>query len=294
MTRSRPIHFAQRFRRAFSMVELMVAIVIIAILAAITLSVGSAVLESADKRKTQDMLSLLDAAMVEYQNHTGRPLTSGQGDGAGSLPYSDMPLDGVSSYDLPVRGVYTQTQPDGIGFLEDFSAVPDDFASWETAVSNRAGRRMMTTLLNELKRVASSKAIVAKIGDSFWEYRDPDNPDPDDAYVVDAWGRPVLVVFGGRDWYTGAAESSGLNDAEIEGTTNTPLKDEDGTIRTYEERAFGPARGQRTYFMSAGPDQRYGWLEYTHGADGAFAPAQDAVTYRRTEDNMYSYEVRQW
>ena len=275
------------------MVELMVAIVIIAILAAITLSIGSAVLESADKRKTQDMLSLLDAAMIEYQQHTGRPLTSGQGDGSGSLPYHDRPLDGVSSYDLPVRGVYTQTQPDGIGFLEDFSVGPDDFSSWESAVSNRAGRRMMVALLNELKSVASSKAIVSKIGDSFWAYRDPDNPTPEDAYVIDAWGRPVAVVFAGRDWYTGAGDPS-LNDAEIDGTTDTSLKDEDGSIRTFEERAFGPARGQRTYFMSAGPDQRYGWLDYTHGSDGAFMPAQDEPQYRRTEDNMYSYEVRQW
>ncbi|MDP7030266.1 MAG: prepilin-type N-terminal cleavage/methylation domain-containing protein [Phycisphaerales bacterium] len=287
-------HAATLARRAFSMVELMVAIVIIAILAAITLSIGSAVLESADRRKTQDMLSLLDAAMIEYQQHTGRSLTSGQGDGAGSLPYDDKPLNGVSSYDLPIRGVYTQTQPDGIGFLEDFSVGPDDFDSWESAVANRAGRRMMVALLNELKRVASSKAILAKIGDSFWEYRDPANPDPDDAYVIDAWGRPVLVVFGGRGWYTGAVSSSGLNDAESEGTTDTSLKDEDGTIRTFEERAFGPARGQRTYFMSPGPDQRYGWLDYTHGTGGAFTPAQDAVTFRRTQDNLYSYEVRQW
>ncbi|MBT5658115.1 MAG: prepilin-type N-terminal cleavage/methylation domain-containing protein, partial [Phycisphaerae bacterium] len=51
-------------RSGFTMIELMVSIVIIAILAAITLSIGSAVIESADRRKTQDVLSLLDAAMT--------------------------------------------------------------------------------------------------------------------------------------------------------------------------------------------------------------------------------------
>ncbi|MDP6890726.1 MAG: prepilin-type N-terminal cleavage/methylation domain-containing protein, partial [Phycisphaerales bacterium] len=79
-----------RVRTAFTMIELMVAIVIIAILAAITLSIGSAVLESADRRKTQDVLSLLDAAMTEYEQHTGRPMTYGYGDGeAGFIQYDE-------------------------------------------------------------------------------------------------------------------------------------------------------------------------------------------------------------
>jgi len=282
-------HRTQR-RSAFSMIELMVAISIIAILAAITLSVGSAVMESADKRKTQDMLSLLDAALVEYEQHTGRPMTFGQGDGPGGQTYiEDKPFDDRSRYDIPVRGVYTQTQPDGSGFLEEFDVGPDDFDSWETTISNRAGRRMMIDVLARLKSVESSRNILAKITSKHWQDLDAANPNPDTRYIIDAWGRPVVVVFCGRDWYTGFADTD-LNDKEADGD----LPDEDRTIRTFEERTFGPARGKRTYFLSAGPDQRYGWVGFQSGTDQPFLPAQDDVRYRRTEDNMYSYEVRQW
>jgi prepilin-type N-terminal cleavage/methylation domain-containing protein len=281
-------HRTQR-RSAFSMIELMVAISIIAILAAITLSVGSAVMESADKRKTQDMLSLLDAALIEYEQHTGRPMTFGQGDGPGGQTYDDKPFDDLSRYDIPVRGVYTQTQPDGTGFLEEFDVGPDDFDSWETTISNRAGRRMMIDVLARLKSVESSRSILAKITSKHWQDLDAANPNPDTRYIIDAWGRPVVVVFGGRDWYTGFADTD-LNDKEANGD----LLDKDRTIRTFEERTFGPARGKRTYFLSAGPDQRYGWVGFQIGTDQPFLPAQDDVRYRRTEDNMYSYEVRQW
>jgi prepilin-type N-terminal cleavage/methylation domain-containing protein len=281
-------HRTQR-RSAFSMIELMVAISIIAILAAITLSVGSAVMESADKRKTQDMLSLLDAALIEYEQHTGRPMTFGQGDGPGGQTYEDIPFDDRSRYDIPVRGVYTQTQPDGSGFLEEFDVGPDDFDSWETTISNRAGRRMMIDVLTRLKSVESSRNILAKITSKHWQDLDAANPNPDTRYIIDAWGRPVVVVFGGRDWYTGFADTD-LNDKEANGD----LLDKDRTIRTFEERTFGPARGKRTYFLSAGPDQRYGWVGFQIGTDQPFLPAQDDVRYRRTEDNMYSYEVRQW
>ena len=281
-------HRTQR-RSAFSMIELMVAISIIAILAAITLSVGSAVMESADKRKTQDMLSLLDAALIEYEQHTGRPMTFGVGDGPGGQTYDDKPFDDRSEYDIPVRGVYTQTQPDGSGFLEEFDVDPDNFDSWETTISNRAGRRMMIDVLARLKSVESSRNILAKITSKHWQDLDAANPNPDTRYIIDAWGRPVVVVFGGRDWYTGFVDTD-LNDKEANGD----LLDKDRTIRTFEERTFGPARGKRTYFLSAGPDQRYGWVGFQIGTDQPFLPAQDDVRYRRTEDNMYSYEVRQW
>ena len=152
-------HRTQR-RSAFSMIELMVAISIIAILAAITLSVGSAVMESADKRKTQDMLSLLDAALVEYEQHTGRPMTFGQGDGPDGQTYDDKPFDDRSRYDIPVRGVYTQTQPDGSGFLE---VAEDEFvAAYPVRVTEREDRQH-PSLLRQLVRPIIDRAIAADV-----------------------------------------------------------------------------------------------------------------------------------
>ncbi len=277
--------------RAFTMIELMIAIVIISILAAITLSIGSAVLESADRRKTQDVLSLLDSAMTEYQQHTGRTMTYGQGDRGGQV-YDDKPLNEISGYDLPVSGIYSQDQPDGIGFLEDFSVSPDNFGSWETAMSKRAGRRLMREVLARLESVESCRTILAKIGPSFWD-EVGSGGSAAELTLVDAWGRPIIVVFPGRTWFTNHVDVA-MQDMEDPGDPETARRDHDDTIRTYEERSFGPARGDRVYFMSAGPDQRYGHVNYQIAQGETFVPDQDDVRYRRTEDNLYSYEVRQW
>ena len=295
-----------RVRTAFTMIELMVAIVIIAILAAITLSIGSAVLESADRRKTQDVLSLLDAAMTEYEQHTGRPMTYGYGDGADVLVGSDEPLPDVSRYDIVVLA-YDQASDLGRGFSEDFSVGPGDFDSWQTEVKRRLGLHLMHEVLERLDGVASCRKILARIAPQFWgEEIAPqlfwDEEEEEEEIVCnsvkrilnDAWGRPIVAVFAGREWYTRGTAASGVNDVEVDGTTNTSLKDTDGTIRTFEERAFGPAKGERIYFMSTGPDGRYGWVNFTHPTGTDFTPDAEDVRYRRTEDNLYSYEVRQW
>ena len=177
-------------RSAFTMIELMIAIVIIAILAAITLSIGSAVLESADRRKTQDVLALLDAAMTEYEQHVGSPLTYGQGDGDDFDVYQDRPIHDVSKYDIPVM-VYAQHQPAGIGFLEDFSVDPGGFDSWESAVAQRAGRQLMAKILERLNGMASSQKILARISPSFWQDMGTGS-DPTFKILVDAWGRPIV------------------------------------------------------------------------------------------------------
>jgi prepilin-type N-terminal cleavage/methylation domain-containing protein len=279
-----------RIRSGFTMIELMVAMVIIAILAAITLSIGSAVIESADRRKTHDVLALLDAAMTEYEQHTGRAMTYGYGDAEGYLS-PDKPLDGISRYDIPVLA-FNQTSENGLGFTEDFSVDPTNFGSWESTVKKRIGWQLMHKILERLEGVQSCQNILGRIAPAFWQEADVSNTIR--RHLVDAWGRPIVPVFPGREWYDRAAESSGLNDEELENTTDTPFKDADGTIRTFEERAFGPARGSRVYFMSTGPDGRYGWVGFTNPTGSDFVGDADDVRFGRTEDNLYSYEVRQW
>jgi hypothetical protein len=234
------------------------------------------------------MLELLDKAMAEYEQHVGRSMTYGEGDGGGGFIAEDKPLPNVSRYDVPVV-VYNQTQPSGVGFLEDYSVDSTDFDSWEKAVRQRAGEQLMDRVLDRLQGVASCRKILARISPEFWN-----ESGVDVKFLDDAWQRPLVAVFPGRDWYSAAADASGLNDFEIEDTTETSLKDLDGTIRTFEERAFGPARGERIYFMSAGPDGRYGWLGFTAPSGTPYVPDAEDKRYRRTEDNLHSYEVRQW
>ena len=276
----------------FTLIELMVVIVIIGILAAMTLSIGSAVLESSDRRKTLDTLVLLDAALTEYEQHTARRMTYGHGDGPkDTLISDDRPLAGVSNYDIPVA-VYGQTNANGVGFLEDFDTTPDDFTSWETAVANRAGEKLLDRMLDRMRNIEACRDILAKISPAAWVDPNPTNDDPeyDDRYLADAWGRPIVVVFPGRDWYTGN-KNFNTNDSELQGDSRL---DKDDTIRTFEERAFGPAQGRRTYFMSSGPDRRYGYVGQTQRGTEPFEPDAQGVRFERTRDNLYSYEVQTW
>ena len=150
----------------------------------------------------------------------------------------------------------------------------------------------MHEVLERLDGVASCRKILARIAPQFWGEEIVCNSVK--RILNDAWGRPIVPVFAGREWYTRGTAASGVNDVEVDDTTNTSLKDTDGTIRTFEERAFGPAKGERIYFMSTGPDGRYGWVNFTHPTSTSFTPDAEDVRYRRTEDNLYSYEVRQW
>ncbi len=277
----------------FTLIELMVAIVIIGILAAMTLSIGSAVLESADRRKTLDTLVLLDAALTEYEQHTARRMTYGHGDGPSTDLPDDRPLAGVSNYDIPVE-VDSGEPEKCVGFLEDFGTTPDDFPSWETAVANQAGERLIDRMLDRMRNIEACRDILAKISPAAWVdpnlEDDDDDPEYDDRYLADAWGRPIVVVFPGRDWYTGNKDFN-TNDSELTGESRF---DKDDTIRTFEERAFGPAQGRRTYFMSSGPDRRYGYVGQTQRSTEPFEPDAQGVRFERTRDNLYSYEVQTW
>ncbi|MCH2141029.1 MAG: hypothetical protein MK100_08365, partial [Phycisphaerales bacterium] len=139
----------------------------------------------------------------------------------------------------------------------------------------------------------SCRSMLARIEPNFWN-RIGTGSDPDDLILLDSWGRPITVIFAGRDWYDKSPRNSGLNDEENASDASSVRRDADDTIRTFEERAFGPALNQRLYFMSAGPDQRYGWLGHHTPIGEYFVPDQDDTRYRRTQDNLYSYEVRQW
>ncbi len=62
----------KNFMRAFSLIEMMIVIGIIALLAALTLGISSSVMRNAEKRKTQDVLQLLTVALQEWELEKGR------------------------------------------------------------------------------------------------------------------------------------------------------------------------------------------------------------------------------
>ena len=286
-------------QQGFTLIEIMAAIVIIAILAVITLSIGSALIERTERRRTEDMLNLLDAAVVEYENSIGRRLTFGHsgwplGNPATGVDWDSTQFDAwdASSYDLE----YSIQNSRMLGFPDPLAPeFPDGSIdeAGDTGYRARLGGegpyyQMWWVMADRLMAVQSCRSILSGIDPGLIEAI-PGTTTPVSSVVRsvfrDAWGSPILVVFPGRDIYT---------DLDGQPATGGTLRDEDGTIRTKAERILGPARNKRMYFISAGPDRRFGDLVYELQAGQVWNPDRTQVEMRRTDDNLYSYEVRTW
>ncbi len=116
-----------------------------------------------------------------------------------------------------------------------------------------------------LQRPAALRDMLSKLNTDFatrFTYQDPNEPGHslETLRVVDAWDTGILVVLCGRTWVQGDAAP----------------RDTDGTIRTDLEGRLGFARNRQTYFVSAGPDGKFGEVS----AAGA--------AFDQTRDNIYS------
>lgn len=115
-------------------------------------------------------------------------------------------------------------------------------------------------------RVAAARQIMATIdSESLRRVPDADNSGVFWLEFHDAWDGVIVVVPPGRTWQ---ASDTGY------------VRDADGTIRTALEERMGYARNRQTYFVSSGPDGKFG--------DVAASP--DTIEYERTRDNLFSYE----
>lgn len=81
--------------------------------------------------------------------------------------------------------------------------------------------------------------------------------------VLDAWGTPIYATHPGN--------------RDLDGSIDDP----DGTVRTWNENYYGPARNQRICFVSAGPDRQFGSFR---------ADATEADIEFRA-DNIFSYPI---
>ena len=282
-------------RRGFTLVEIMAAVVIIAILAVITLSLGSALLERTERRRTEDMLNLLDAAVVQFETSQNRPLTCGHrgwpmGNGGDWEP-AKFDAQAGSFYDIEysnIGGGANIDFPDPLAPEFPMGTVPEAGGNgYRAKLGGEAPHFMWRELCDRLLAVESCRNILANVDPSLIE---PLSTSPVSTVVPsvfrDAWGTPVLIVFPGRD------VNEDLDGAP--GSSGGTLRDGDGTIRTKAERILGPARNSRIYFISAGPDRRFGDLSYEIAAGEVWIPDRTEVQMRRADDNLYSYEVRTW
>ena len=293
-------------RSGWTLVEMMVAIMIISILAGLTLSIGSAVLGSSETRQTESLLKVLDSALAEYSEVRGaEPACAINGD-----PIPDGSMARGSRYDIDLElslsgGSGCNGCSGNLGSFDYRNSAAGQAISdqdliclqWcQVAGCSGSGEDIYEgvgalTLMTLLQHPAS-REILARIEPDLVErisVRTEDSEGDEEKQGIrplDAWGKPVLIVYGGRQ------RDDGESLFIPPGGLTYDLAD--GTIRTRCEQMLGPARNGRAYFVSAGPDGKYGNLQYYQRHDEDFVPDVTDPGYQATLDNVYSYEVIKW
>lgn len=292
-TRPRP-------RRAFTLVELVIVIGLILLLVAITVSVSVGVLRQSEVRETQNVLTILDNALQEWQLHDRDGLTYGRGANHGfgnGEPCGDSQRQ--FTYRLPQR------HPAG---------AQNGWGGDEQTVRNEAMRET-DLLIALLLRRPVFEDMITSIDSRFMRRIDIDDP-PDDLtannepdlshfdeldafsdteYIYrfrDAWDRPIVAIHPGREFVRRCRNGTMDPDSGycVGSGANERCADDDGTIRTPLENVFGVAESRRIYFTSAGSSERFGNLRLDLPSGGlSDAQKQQAD---RAGDNIYSYPVQ--
>jgi len=154
-------------RRAFSLIELMIAIGLIVLLVALVFGVGTMLLSQSEARQTRSALDLMDTAIGEWEVSTGRSFTYGT---------NGQPAPAIGA--PTPRYDFQESVNDANMIVEVLR--PDFLGGSEVA-----------------------KTILAKIDPSLLRTRPNTNPPLTE--LLDAWGTPIAVVFPGREFVSGDA-----------------------------------------------------------------------------------------
>lgn len=253
-----------RARRAFSLVELMVVIGVIAVLVGIVLVVGGTLAENTNITRTRNFMQVLDGALTEWQNRADRALTWG----VDGLPFAQ------SRYDMQADAphVYLITQMlDVVGRSGDVKSILSQIDERHLVQYNNA----QATAPPWLRNVSASEPDPAA---NQWVTQWQSGAYNGRLTVLDAWDRPIRVVHPGRLWDA----KPPWNDT----IASSGPPDEDGTVRTVYENIYGVCRNRRPLFVSAGPDGEFGNLQLN-----LLPGNRNTALSALADDNIYSYEV---
>lgn len=242
-------------RRAFTLIEMMIVIGIVLLLTALTVTVTITFTMRSEINATENLLKQLDVTMSEWEHAAGRTVTFGimapESEPCDIDPADPAPEHPYSVYDVEqIQGANHVWDEEDLA-VDDAHHVTDDI--WRVIGRSTVWREFIASVDPELMEVHEEE------------------DEPDAYHFLDAWGTQILAIHPGR------AFERGCDDRAIIGY----VRDNDDTIRTPYEQRFGIAAGRRMYFVSAGPDGRFGDLT----ADA------DTAEYEQTQDNLYSYEV---
>lgn len=246
-------------RRAFTLVELLITIGVIIILTAVTVSATVALVRRAEVDRTRTVLKLLDMALAEWQTQADRTLSWG----ANPLP-PNPPIFDIG---------------DGTPHVFTVSEVLRRIGA------NDAVKTILARIDPDLTYVYQQSEPIPP-----WlpTAPDPDDPDPfldvanprylvesglanGSVAVLDAWGVPIRAVHPGR-----LHEEGDAGQPDVDGTIFLCDANSDG----WNEQIYGRAESRRLYFVSAGPDGKFGNVG-----------SADERIRRQADDNLYSYRV---
>ena len=241
-------------RSGFTLIELTIVIGIIALLAALTLGLSSSIMRNSEIRRTEDVLKLLTMALKEWELERGRPMTF-----RGYIPIAN--------------GIYDVD----IGFDNGEDIGPPSFS--EQGVSNGdmsdAMSARMQSVVDLVSRSEGATELFSKISTSHF--------DKDSKLPLDAWGTPIGIVFPGRNYWESYPSADPSDDQ-----TFVPHFDHSGdqSIRDQAEDGLGSCMNLVPYFVSAGPDRKWGY-RFQSNNQNSTSENDDWVD---SHDNVYSYK----
>jgi len=207
--------------RAFTLLEMLVVLAVILVLLGLVLGVSTILVRRSEVRQTENALAILEAAIDEFEQSRGRPLTYGR---------RGQPIS-TARYDIPE--LYNVPYAHAILFVLD------------RLNSHGPSREMIAKIDDSLLRsVSGGCGTVNRIPcvsggypeEEFWWTEAPR------IELIDPWDSRVAVIFPGRPWQQG---------------DDPDLRDIDGTIRTNDEENYLPCVNRRIRVISTGPDRQY-------------------------------------
>lgn len=258
-------------RRAFTLVEMLIAIGVVVALAAITLTASMSLARGSEIRQTENTIRLLDLALSEWEAQADKKLTWGTNDPSNGVKY-DMANGTPHVFTVTEMLVRIgRSQP-----VKEIVAQIDDQFLYRYDTSEPAPSWIALVNPGDADPNGASAASVYS-SDDLDGLGQPVNGT---LAVLDAWGTPIRAVHPGR-----VALPNDVAPFDEDGTVVVDGRsDPYGSATFYAtELIYGRAENRKMVFVSAGPDGRFGDLSAADGT-ALHEAAHDNVRSAPAED----------